>query len=44
VKLPSGAVFRVEPGEYEVKMAPTLHGAAVDALDVAGVTLLLRKP
>lgn len=44
VTLPSGATFRIEPGEYEIKMAPTLHGAAVDAVEVAGVTLLLRKP
>jgi valyl-tRNA synthetase len=39
----SGATFRLEPGEYEVKSRPTLHGSAVDALDVGGVTLLLRK-
>ena len=45
VQLPSGASVRVEPGEYEVKSAPTLHGKAVDAVEVAGgATLLLRKP
>ncbi|HVM44667.1 MAG TPA: class I tRNA ligase family protein, partial [Candidatus Thermoplasmatota archaeon] len=44
VKLASGATFRIDPGEYEVRSAPTLHGAAVDAIEVGGVTLLLRKP
>jgi valyl-tRNA synthetase len=39
-----GATFRLEPGEYEIRSRPTLHGSAVDALDVGGVTLLLRKP
>jgi valyl-tRNA synthetase len=43
VTLPSGATFRIEPDEYAVKTAPTLHGAAVDAVEVGGVTLLLRK-
>ncbi|HEX2021840.1 MAG TPA: class I tRNA ligase family protein, partial [Candidatus Thermoplasmatota archaeon] len=43
VKLPTGATFRIEPGEYEVKSRPTLHGAEVEAIEVAGVTLLLRK-
>ncbi len=43
VKLASGATFRVEPGEYEVKSRPTLHGAEVEALEAGSATLLLRK-
>lgn len=42
VTIASGT-FRIEPGEYEVKSKPTLHGAEVDAVEVGGVTLLLRK-
>jgi len=43
VKLADGREVKVEPGEYEVKKSPTLHGAAVDALAVGDVTLLLRR-
>jgi valyl-tRNA synthetase len=43
VKLADGREVRVEPGEYEVKKSPTLHGAAVEALTVGDVTLLLRR-
>jgi valyl-tRNA synthetase len=44
VKLADGRSVQVEPGEYEIKRSPTLHGAAVDAIEVGGATLLLRKP
>lgn len=39
----NGESVRVAADEYEVKMRPTLHGAEVDALDVRGVTVLLRR-
>ena len=44
VTLPDGSHVRLQPDEYEVKKSPTLHGAAVDAIEVGGATLLLRKP
>ena len=44
VTLPDGTTHRIEPGEYEVKTRPMLHGAEVDAVEVGPVTLLLRKP
>ncbi|MFA5860477.1 MAG: valine--tRNA ligase [Candidatus Thermoplasmatota archaeon] len=43
VRLGDGRSFDLVAGEYEVKKSPTLHGAAVEAIDVGGVTLLLRR-
>ncbi|MEA3202221.1 MAG: valyl-tRNA synthetase [Thermoplasmata archaeon] len=43
VHLADGTSVRLQPDEIEIKSRPTLHGAAVEALEVGPVTLLLRK-
>jgi valyl-tRNA synthetase len=43
VRLPDGRSIDLAPDDYEVRSSPTLHGTAVDALSVGGVTVLVRR-